>query len=290
MQSTVNPTNEPPIGSTRVTSDRRTSRLRRRFEHELALGSFRAVTTPGDVVRDTDLAELPDVVRRYFGFMRVVDHPRHRSFRAGFTGRFRLGPTASWSECEAWQYDGSDDVTRIFHMRTAVGGFVPTVVRDTYVDGRARMLARVFDLLPIVDVARPELDVAELVTYLNDAILFAPSMLLGRSTRWTAVDDRTFDVALTDRGTTVTARVTLDESDAPIEFSTRDRFGNDPYVDGNPFVRARWTTPIDGWTEHEGQPVMSSGSAVWHFEGGSFPYAHLRLIPGSFAFDVSPRG
>ena len=40
---------------------------------------------------------------------------------------------------------------------------------------------RLFDVLPLVDATGSELDTGELVTYLNDAILLAPSPAMSSS-------------------------------------------------------------------------------------------------------------
>ncbi|MGK3991398.1 DUF6544 family protein [Sorangium sp. So ce136] len=101
-------------------------------------------------------------------------------------------------------------------------------MRDTYVRGQGRMLGRMLDAFSVVDEADAKIDTGELVTYLNDAILFAPSMVLGPETTWTAVDDGAFDVALTDHGRTVAARLFVDERGAVTDFSTTDRYVSDP--------------------------------------------------------------
>ena len=61
-------------------------------------------------------------------------------------------------------------------------------------------------------------DIGELVTYLNDGIFIAPSMLLVPEVNWSQVAADSFDVALTDHGRTVTARVFVDQRGAPMNF------------------------------------------------------------------------
>jgi hypothetical protein len=107
------------------------------------------------------------------------------------------------------------------------------------------------------------------VTYLDDALLLAPSMLLGPDTRWSPVDDGSFDVDLTDRGRTVRARVVLDDRGAPTDISTGNRTATLP---GGP-VRARWSTPVSGWTVIGGRPRPTGASAVWHLDDGPYTYA-----------------
>ena len=262
--------------------------MARRFLRELAALGLSPGPGPGTPVGGADIAGLPECVRRYLIFMGVMGRPRDWSFRLNYTGRFRLRPDQEWSPCEVWQYDSSLDVARIFHLRMALGGLVPTIGRDTYVRGHGRMLVRLLNLVPIMDESGSELDTGELVTYLNDAILLAPSMLLGPATQWTSVDDSYFDVALTDQGRTVTARVFLDSRGAPINFSTEDRFCNDPFTRGHPLTRARWTTPVRGWSMDRERPLPTGAQAIWHLPGGDFEYAQMPAIGDGIAFNLPP--
>ena len=237
-------------------------------------------------ITEQDLESLPPVVRRYLAFMRVMGRPRDWSFRAGWVGRFRRGPNEPWLPCTAWQYDGAVEIARVFYMRLTLAALVPTVVRDTYLRGQGHMLAKAFDLLKVADGRGPEIDVGELVTYLNDAVFYAPSMLLGPHVRWSAVDDESFDVTLADGEQRVTARVFVDERGMPRDFSTTDRFVSDPYTKGQPLVRARWSTPFDSWKIIDGRPLPTHGRAVWHLPRGTFEYADFGLVEEEIAFNV----
>jgi hypothetical protein len=268
-------------------SVRRSRSMRAKFLREVAAARLPAGPGPREPVTEASLASMPEVVKRYVRFMGVVGRARVWSFRARFTGVFRMKPDAPWLPVEAWQYDSGLEVTRIFHMRMRLAGVVPVYVRDTYVRGEARMLGRLLDTLSVVDVADDEVATSELVTYLNDAIFFAPSMVLGPEARWVPVDERSFDVSLTDHGRTVTARVFVDERGAPVDFSTTDRYGEDPAHPGS-MVRARWSTPMREWTTWDGRPIPRGGTAVWHFPSGDFPYADFDFAGKDVELDVPP--
>jgi hypothetical protein len=188
--------------------------------------------------------------------------------------------------CEAWQYNHRPRVARIFHIRIRAGGVVPVLARDTYVQGRGRMLVRSLDLFTIADGTGVEYDTSELVTYLNDAFMLCPSILFVPAVSMPG-DDHSFDVSLSDHGRTVTARVFVGPDGGPTDFSTTDRFCYDPDHPGQ-LLRARWTTTIAGWQSVDGRPLPTGGQAVWHFPGGPFPYAEFRPIPGSAAFNIPP--
>ncbi len=223
------------------------------FAAELAAMGLKApylTRKHGPLVTPAELAGLPASVRRYFDFMNVVGRPRDWSFRLGFSGRFRRSVSEPWMTCTAWQYDTVDH-TRIFHMRARLFGLLPFVARDTHVDGHGRMLVRLFDRFTVADGRGEPFDIGELVTWLNDATLIDPSMLLTPSVTFGAVDTGHFTVSVSDHLRTVTATVSIDDRGAPLDFDTRDRFYADPT--GLP-LRCQWTTPVEGWRE-QGRPA-----------------------------------
>lgn len=241
---------------------------------------------PLPVITETDVLPLPEAAHRYLRFMGVLGRPRDWSFRVSFAGRFKVKRDAPWRACQVWQYDTSDPVTRIFFMQMRFWG-LPVIGRDTYREGHGRMHGKLLDLITVLDGSGPEFDIGELVTYLNDLVLLAPSMLLVPAVTWTAMDANSFELSLRDHQNTVTARVFLDERGAPINFETTDRFSEDP---ANPkrLVRARWTTPMQGFQEVDGRQVPTRGQAVWHLPQGDLPYAEFELMPESLAFNVLP--
>jgi hypothetical protein len=260
--------------------------MREKLMREVAALNLPLSTGANPAVTDGDLEGLPGAVQRYLRFMGVVGRPRDWSFGLGYTGLFRRSRTDRWMKCEAWQYNSRLSIARIFHIRIRIGGVVPILARDTYVAGRGRLLVRLLDRFTVGDWTGQELDLGELVTYLNDGILIAPSMLLVPEVHWSSVDERSFDVALTDRDHTVTARVFVDDHGAPIDFSTTDRFIADP-ADPKRLVRARWTTPVEGWQTIGDRRVWTRGRAVFHPPDGDFAYADFKPIAASLAFNLS---
>ena len=261
--------------------------LRTHFLREVKSLGLPEKSGPSDPVTDAELTLLPEVVQRYMRFMGVLEHPRDWSFRLGWVGRFRRNIKQPWLKCEAWQYNSSLAVARIMHLRIRFGGFIPVVGRDTYLEGRGRMHIKLLGRLTVVDGIGEEYDIGELVTYLNDAVLIAPSMLLVPEVSWSEVDSNSFDVALTDRGHTVSARVIIDARGAPQDFSTTDRFLEDPEHPGR-LIRGNWTTPVAEWTDVDGRPVPAAATAVWRLPEGDFPYAEFRLDADGAAFNVAP--
>lgn len=255
-------------------------RLYHRFLAELAAAGLPAGGT-GSPVSETDLAPLPEVARRYLRFMGVVGKPRDWSFRARFVGRFRRRPGDPWMPADAWQYNSVVEVARVFVMRVTFAHVLPMVARDTYLRGHGRMLGKLLDLFTVVDGKGEEFDHSELLIWLNDAVVLAPSMLLGPATRWAEVDATSFDITFADAGRRVTARVFCDERGAPVDFRA-DRYATLP----GGLVLAPWSTPIQGWEVAGERPLPGTAAAMYHLPDGPYSYAEGRFVPSSVAYNV----
>jgi len=247
--------------------------LHRRLVREVRAAGLS--TEPADrvPVTEDEVAGRPPVVQRYLRFMCVVGRPRVWSLQARIDGRFRLRPRLGWMPAQAWQYNTNHDIARVFVMSVRLVGVLPMVGRDTYLHGHGRMLGRLLDRVTVVNGHGDEFDIGELTTYLNDAILMAPSMLLTTATAWNPVDDHTFEVVLTDAGHTVRARVFVDDRGAPYDFTTADLYAALP----GGLVQAEWHTPVADWTTFDGLPAPGTVAAVWHLPDGPLPYFTGRL-------------
>lgn len=248
-----------------------------------ALGLLAGPARP-ERVTEAQLDGLPGAAQWYLRFMGVLGRPADWSFLAHVTGRFRLRQRLPWMSCQAWQYNTAPRVARLFHLRLMAAGVLPVTGRDAYVNGHGRMAGKLAGLVTVADGTGPENDLSELVTYLNDAVFWAPSMLLAHGVRWGLVDDHSFDVTLEDCGHRVTARVFIDKRGAPVNFSTGDRWMDGP----GGLVRTRWSTPVDGWAQANGRWQPTRGAAIWHLPKGPFCYAVLRIAPGAVRYNVSP--
>jgi len=233
-----------------------------------------AVDPPNAPVIDDDLAPLPEPARRWLCWSGVAGRPQDIRFEARLRGRFRRGLGQPWMPMDAWQVNALHPIGRVFVMRLDVAHVVPMVGRDTYLAGQGRMVGTLFGLVTVADGAGEPFDVGELTTWLNDAVVLAPSMLLDDRVTWATLDDRSFGVAVSDHGRTVSATVSVDDEGAVTDFATTDRFAD---LEGGP-VRAEWRTPIDGWTERAGRRLPTRCQAVWHLPDGTA----LFYVDGTF--------
>ncbi|MFN7148624.1 MAG: DUF6544 family protein [Microthrixaceae bacterium] len=256
--------------------------LRKVFERDLRAARLPTGRGPGPVVTDDELRGLPPAVQRYLRSMDVVGRGRVRCFTTDFRGRFRLRPDGPWMPAVARQCNTVDPIGRVFTMVLRFAGAVPMVGHDTYLAGRGRMVGRLAGVVKVADGAGDEFDIGELSTWLNDAVLLAPSMLLGADTTWDAPDGETIVVGVRDGDRDVTATFRIDASGRPVDYWTTDRWADLP---GGP-VRAEWRTPVPGWTGGPDTPPMPlPDGATWMLDDGPFRYVVGGFVAGTLRHD-----
>lgn len=260
--------------------------MRDTLRREVAEAGLTAPAWTDAPVTEDDLAGLPEPARRYLHFMRVVGRPRDASVRIRMHGRFRPSLHAAWKTLDSRQYNtGPPETARVFHMRLPFLG-VPVQGRDTYLEGHGRMLIRPLDAFTVQDARGEAFDLGELVTWLNDAVMFAPSMLLHPSVTFHGAGEDAFRLVMVDHLHTVSARVEVDGRGAVTGFVTDDRAYAPPGA-RDP-VRTRWSTPVEGWQACGDRMIPTAARAEWLLEGGPFSYAEAVISPDGVAWNVPP--
>lgn len=247
------------------------SRRLARAEAQAALDHIRCSPAP-TIIQQAELDPLPLPVRDYLIKSGVVGKPHLKTFRAKFKGRMRMKEGGSWLPISVIQYSFMDStLTRIFNIQGRMCGLFPIKGRDKYEKGKGNMLIRPFDLFTAVDQKSESMDRSELVTFLNDMMMF-PMAMLNPKVSWSPLNDTSAIATLTDAGLSVSGTFIFSRDHDLINFVTDDR----TYDDGRGDVRqAKWWTPVGHHQSMGGIRIPTFGEAVWDFDSHYFPYAAI---------------
>ncbi|HKK92528.1 MAG TPA: DUF6544 family protein [Longimicrobiales bacterium] len=227
------------------------------------------------VLRESDLASLPEPVRRYVRTSGAVGRPIAHHVRAVWRGRIRSGPDDPWMTFSAEQWNFVSEPARFFLMRARRGG-LPVDVYHAFEDGEASMRVRLLSTFPLVDASGPEFTRAETVTILNELALLSPSALASSpDIRWEPVDDHAARAHYRVGGVEVGAVLRFEDGEL-VDFVSDDRLAAS--ADGTDFVPRRWSTPVGDYREVDGLRLMSRGEGRWHTSSGSYAYIELELL------------
>jgi hypothetical protein len=171
---------------------------------------------------------------------------------------------------EATEYYSTQPPAFVWKASFPTRNFSLVLGRDEYLDGKGSILMKLLAVYPVADESGEVLGEAGLMRYLNEMAWF-PAAFLGGNVTWRAIDDRSAEVSLSDRGITARATLFFDTGGRLTNFRA-ERFNTETRL------RERWETPISGYGEFAGLRLPSRGAAVWRRSEGDFTYVELEVI------------
>ena len=225
-----------------------------------------------DLLTQADLAPLPAPVQKYLRTSGVIGQPRVRNFFVRARGRIRSGPNSPWITLTAEQHNFVDPPARLFYITGSMFA-VPIQGYHRYVGPAATMRVKAAALVPVVDVAGPEMNQSETVTLFNDMCVMAPATLISPAITWEAVDAHTARAAFANAGHTIHAELTFSDVGELTNFWSDDRY----QADGDKIRKLRWSTPL--WDYRAFGPVRlaARGEGRWHEPEGEYAYIQLSI-------------
>lgn len=223
------------------------------------------------IITEADLAGLPEPVQRYLRHTGVVGKEAITSVRLEQTGVLRQAPDAAWQRLRAVEYFSVNPPAFVWLGEVSAGPLRLVAARDSYLDGRGRMLIRMLGLRTLGDAQGEEMDYSSLVRFLNEMMWF-PTAYLNDNVSWEAIDAGSARVTIRDGERSASAVLHFDASGEMTNF-VGERYHE---VDGV-WVRDTWETPMIGYAEFNGLRLPVSGEATWKTSGGDFTYIRLEV-------------
>lgn len=221
------------------------------------------------LVRDEDLAHLPEPVRNYLRYVGAVGKPKVHNVRVAGTGSMKRSPESNWIEISTRQYNFFYDLARIYYIKSSLFG-IPFDGLHAYTGDSATMKINVAYFFPVVNARGEKMNQSENVTLFNDMCLLAPATLINKNILWESIDKLTAKAKFTHNGITITASLSFNEKGELVNFVSDDRFLSS---DGKMYTNYPWSTPVKDYRDFDGRKVPIYGEAIWHMPGRDFTYA-----------------
>lgn len=141
----------------------------------------------------TQVAEQPEVVRRYFQWTFDDGTPIAHAARFLMTGRIRLG------RGKPWMPHHSEEVIRPgegFLWTASVSGSLPISGSDSFMDGQGAMQWRLLSLLPVMTAANDNITRAARWRFVAEYIFVPGALLPSERVKWEATGDHSANVTI----------------------------------------------------------------------------------------------
>jgi hypothetical protein len=223
-------------------------------------------------ITDADINRLPEPVRKYMRYTKIVGKDKIHTVRLKQIGRIRMKPDAKWMPFEAEQYYRTDNPAFIWKANVKFAPLLWISGRDSFIDGKGNMLIKLLSLIKVVDGSGPELDQGALSRYLNEAMWF-PAAYLSDCIKWEPIDANSARATMTVNGATASALLKFSDEGKLLDFIAQ-RFMSS----GDKYVKELWSTPVEDYKEFNNIVLPAKGRAVWKLKTGEFCYIELELV------------
>ena len=226
----------------------------------------------GTMVTAGMLDLLPEPVQRYMRWTGVIGRPWIRTAGVRQKGRFRLAADKPWLPLEAEQIFTVDPPGFAWRARFKMYGLSLLSAHDSYRDGQGHMLGKVAGLITLFDDRSEKLTQGTLIRYLSEMIWF-PVAYLGDNVTWTAVDEQSADVALSDHGRIASGRVMFDEQGRPTSFETMR------YMEaGGEYTLQPWRVVNREFGPRDGLNIPVRCDVSWILSEGLLTYGEFHIV------------
>lgn len=236
---------------------------------EAAIPPLSPGISPG-IYDESDLADLPLPVQRYFRNVLTDGQPLIAKAEIWQQGQIRMGETeASDRPFTAQQLvvpalPGFD-----WDARVAMAPGVLAYVHDAYIGGEATLHAALFGLFTVAHQAGSEaLAQGELLRYLAEAVWFPTALLPSQGVRWEPMDDCSAQATLVDGDRQVSLTFYFDEAGYITEVFTPGRYRE---VDGEQQLTP-WRGHFSHYAPQYGMTIPMAGWVEWELPKGSLTY------------------
>ncbi len=226
---------------------------------------------PADTEREMvftpdDLEGLPAPVRAYFENTLQEGQLYIDTVRLKQNGKLRLGDaSSSWRPCTATQHVTVDPPGFFWDASISLVPFASLRIRDLFRDGNGSAEVSLFGIIPL-DRGEPsqELNEAELVRYLAEAVWYPTALLPSEGVQWEPIDDRTARATIDHGDVSASLTFSFNEDDEVTRVYTEERYRR---VEGG-FEPTPWSGYWHNYRRRNGIGIPMEGEVVWHLPDG----------------------
>ncbi|MDV0444764.1 hypothetical protein MmiAt1_03020 [Methanimicrococcus sp. At1] len=221
-----------------------------------------------ELFTETGIRGLPALLQKHIANGGYLNKPLMDNMLIRFHNtKFRMSPDSKPMNIEFMQVNFAYRPDRHAFLTGRMAG-LPLNGKDSILDGHGSMTVTFAKVFQLFHVTGPEMDRAQLVTALADAV-FMPSLFLQDFITWRETDDHTVEGEIRWKGVSSKGRFSFDECGNIIRFDTDDRYMDD---NGKGGALTPWYVLYSDYKEQNGYFQPDSVSVNWSLPGGDDNY------------------
>lgn len=247
--------------------------MKQKYLKEVRSGLGLADNQTSEILTETDLINLPELVRKYIRYSGAVGKAKVRNLKAGFSGKIRKDEQSPWMPFRVEQHSFINESIRLFWM-DAVMMHLPVKGFHCFRKGVAFMDIRLFGLFRVQYMDGKEMGISETVTFFNDMCVMAPATLIDHRINWIETEENRVLAEFSDHGITISAWLHFGENGELTNFISDDRYA---FKGKNRMEQFRWQTPLRNYQEINGRMISKEADLIYEYPEGDFCYGKFEM-------------
>lgn len=227
---------------------------------------------PNEILTETRIAPLPEVIRRWLLRSKVVGKPMVKTIYLKQRGQMKTAPTGSWMPFEAEQTNTIPQPAFIWQTTMNPFPVVNITGRDRYYQGRGNMLIEVLSVLPIVNSDGKTIDQGSMLRFLGEMVWF-PAGAISPYLSWKEIDARTARATMTFGNVQADGIFRFDEHGDVVSFEA-----NRYYDRKEGATLEKWFIRTKDYREFEGIRIPAQGEVTWKLKDGDYTWLTFELL------------
>lgn len=208
---------------------------------------------------DSGISELPTLLQRHIVNGGYLNKPLMNNMLIHFHNtKFCMSPDSKPMDIEYVQVNSVKRPDRLAFLTGRLAG-IPLNAKDSLLDGKGSMTVTLAKLFQLFQVTGAEMDQAQLITVLADAV-YMPSLFLQSFVTWKELDDYTVEGTVSWKDVSAKGRFSFDEYGNIVRFDTDDRYMDEK---GKGLTPTPWFVTYSDYKEQIGYFQPCSISVNW---------------------------
>ena len=248
-------------------------KFKNEYRNEVKIGLEQSKNLQKTVLTESEIAYLPEPVKKYIRYTGFIGKPIVNNFRIDFSGKIRDHAKPVWMELTSEQYNFIKTPTRLFYLDATMKG-LPVGGFHCFKNGVASMDIRLLSIFKVEYQKGDVMNESETVTFFNDMCVMAPGTLIDRRIEWLEVVGNKVKASFTNNEITISAWLYFNEKGEMVNFVSEDRSA----LGANGITsKHKWSTPLRDYKNINGYRLASYAEAVYTYPEGDFTYATFEL-------------
>lgn len=219
--------------------------------------------------RSLDL--LPTALKNYLKHCGYVNQSAYCHIKWKYA-YLKMAPDKKWLPIKCEQVNFIPDPARLALMETKLFGFIPIAAIDKFRNGKGNMLVKLINFFTLTNATGPEIDTAELVTILAEAII-VPAYFFEPYIIWEEIDSYSVKGTITYKHIKASGVFYFNEHNEFLRFETEDRY----YDNKGKFEKHKWTAYAWNYKKLNGVSYPINFMAVWNMPTMDYTYFKGRV-------------